>query len=104
MKNFLKLIIKNRWHLHSLSFIFCYIFLIYTDKYPKFMVIGESGKFLQGFLTVFGSACVAFLIEWIQGKFFDANKTQKQVQASNFDMLVTIGAAALGMIVYFLRH
>jgi len=77
---------------------------MYTDANPKFMVIGEGGNFLQGFVCVFGSACVAFFIEWCQGKFYDANKTLKQVQASNFDILVTIGAGVLGMITYFLIH
>lgn len=39
---------------------------------------------------------------WIQGKFFGANKTWEDRKQSNVDMIVSIVAGTLGMIVYFL--
>lgn len=98
----MKKIIENKWHWHSLTFILCILGLYLTDKYPAFMTIGESGNFLQGFLCVFCSAFLAFVVEWVQGKFFGANKTWIEVLASRKDMLVSVISGTLGMIVYFL--
>jgi len=98
----MKKFIENKWHLHSLTFILSILGLYLTDKNPTFMTIGESGNFLQGFLCVFCSAFLAFVVEWIQGKFFGANKTWIEVLASRKDMLVSIISGTLGMIVYFL--
>lgn len=98
----MKKIIENKWHLHSITFILCILGLYLTDKYPSFLTIGETGNFLQGFLCVFCSAFLAFLVEWIQGKFFGANKTYADTKQSNIDMLVSVVAGTLGMIVYFL--
>jgi hypothetical protein len=98
----MKKIIKNKWHLHSLTFVLCIVALYLTDEFPNFMTIGESGNFLQGFLCVFCSASLAFIIEWIQGKFFGANKSWSEVIESRKDILVSIIAGTIGMITYFL--
>ena len=102
MKNLFNLIVKNKWHLHSITFALCYFGLFITTKYPKFMSIGESGKFLQGFLCVLCSACLAFIVEWVQGAFYGANKTPSELDASNKDMLVSFSAGVVGMITYFI--
>lgn len=98
----MKKFIANRWHLHSLTFVLSILGLYLTDKFPTFMTIGESGNFLQGFLCVFSSAFIAFLVEWIQGKFYGANRTWAQVIESRKDMLVSTIAGTIGMVTYFL--
>lgn len=101
MKKYFKKFIENKWHLHSLTFVLSILALYITDKYPKFMIIGEGGNFLQGFLCILCSAFLAFVVEWIQGKCFGANRTWIEVIASRKDILVSIIAGTLGVIIYF---
>lgn len=99
----MKKFIDNKWHLHSLTFFFAILFIWYTDKYPEaWGEVGYSGNFLQVFLAIFCSAFVAFIVEWVQGKFFGANRTPEQVKESNWDMAVSTIAAALGVLVYYI--
>ena len=97
----LEQIIKNKWHLHfSLTFLGALLLLWITDKYPNFMDIGNSGNFLQGFLTIFSAGAVAFCVEYYQG-LKGYNRTAEQRKASNLDMLVSVLGATLATILYF---
>lgn len=102
MNKYLKVFIENKWHWHSLTFIFSIILLRYTDKHPWFMDLGYSGNFLQGSICIGASAFASFVVEWVQGKFFGANRTWLEVLGSRKDMLVSIIAAVLGVFVYYL--
>ena len=95
-------ILKNKWHLHSLTFTLVILFLTLTDSYPSFMSIGETGNFLQGFLAVLSSSAAAFGVEWVEGYFFGANRTPEQGRESDLDIFVSIAAGCVGLLIYFL--
>jgi len=65
----------------------------------NFLHLKDTGTFFHIFICVFSSAAVAFLVEWVQGVFFGANKTPDQVKASNLDMLASIIAGTIGALI-----
>ncbi len=94
----MKTILKNKWHLHTgLSLVAAILFLFLTDKFPYFMQIGYTGNFLQIFLAIFLCGWCAFLIEWIQSKFFGA----KDFKTSWGDIKVSLLGAVLGILSYY---
>ena len=90
--------IKNKWHLHSLTLPFNILFIWLMVTY-NFLHLEDTGTFFHIFICVFSSAAVAFLVEWVQGVFFGANKTPEQVKASNLDMLASIIAGFVGALI-----
>jgi hypothetical protein len=97
MKKILDLFVKNKWHLHSLTLPACILWVWLMVTYD-FLDLKDTGKFFHVFICTFSSAAVAFLVEWVQGAFFGANKTPEQVKASNLDMLVsTLGGLVGGL-------
>ncbi len=95
-------VLKNKWHLHSLTLVLSIVFLFLTDEYPGFMSIGETGNFLQVFLSVFGMSFLAFLVEWIEGAVFGANSTLEEAKDSDNDMFVSIIFGITGTALYFM--
>lgn len=95
MKKILDLFVKNKWHLHSLTLPACILWVWLMVTYD-FLNLRDTGKFFHVFICTFSSAGVAFLVEWVQGVFFGANKTEPEVKASNFDMLTSIIAGFIG--------
>ncbi len=95
MKKILDLFVKNKWHLHSLTLPACILWVWLMVTYD-FLHLRDTGKFFHVFICTFSSAAVAFLVEWIQGVFFGANKTPEQVKASNLDMLASTVAGFVG--------
>lgn len=95
MKKILDLFVKNKWHLHSLTLPACILWVWLMVTYD-FLDLRDTGKFFHVFICTFSSAGVAFLVEWVQGVFFGANKTEPEVKASNFDMLTSIIAGFIG--------
>ncbi len=95
MKKLLDLFVKNKWHLHSLTLPACILWVWLMVTYD-FLNLRDTGAFFHVFICIFTSAGVAFLVEWIQGVFFGANKTEPEVKASNFDMLTSIIAGTIG--------
>lgn len=90
--------IKNKWHLHSLTLPFNILFIWLMTTY-NFLNLNNTGTFFHIFICVLSSVVVAFLVEWIEGVFFGANKTTEQVKASNLDMLASIIAGFVGALV-----
>jgi hypothetical protein len=95
MKKIFNTVITNKWHLHSLTLPFNILFVWLMVNY-NFLHLEDTGKFFHVFLCTFSSAAVAFVVEWVQGVFFGANKTPEQVKASNFDMLTSTIAGFVG--------
>lgn len=95
MKKLLDLFVKNKWHLHSLTLPACILWVWLMVTYD-FLNLRDTGKFFHVFICTFSSGAVAFLVEWVQGVFFGANKTAPEVKASNFDMLTSIIAGFVG--------
>ena len=105
----LKQILKNRWHLHSLTFILAICFLYIGNKYQimqlhnvKFGGIDGTQWIFRLFISTFSSFWLAAFIEWCQGKFFGANKTAKEIIGSNKDILVSTIAGFIGGLIYVL--
>ena len=95
----MKTILKNKWHLHTgLSIVAAILFLFLTDKFPNFMQIGYTGNFLQIFLAIFLCGWFAFLIEWIQSKFFSPQ------ESTTFfgDIKASILGAVVGVLSYYI--
>jgi hypothetical protein len=101
VKDFAKLFIKNKWHYHSLTLPLVLLSMWLVDKY-NILQLRDTGNFFVSFLAIFVSAAVAFMVEWVEGVFFGANKTPSEAKASNLDMLVSIIAGALGVVIHFL--
>ena len=95
MKKIFNTFITNKWHLHSLTLPACILWVWLMVTYD-FLHLRDTGKFFHVFLCTFSSAAVAFVVEWIQGVFFGANKTPEQVKASNLDMLASTVAGFVG--------
>lgn len=95
MKKLFETFLKNKWHLHSLTLPACILWVWLMVTYD-FLDLRDTGKFFHVFICTFSSAGVAFLVEWIQGVFFGANKTPEQVKASNLDMLASTVAGFVG--------
>jgi hypothetical protein len=95
MKKILDLFVKNKWHLHSLTLPACILWVWLMVTYD-FLNLRDTGGFFHVFICTFSSAAVAFLVEWVQGVFFGANKTAPEVKASNFDMLTSTIAGFVG--------
>lgn len=95
MKTIFNTFLKNKWHLHSLTLPFNILFIWLMNKY-NFLHLADTGTFFHIFICVFSSAAVAFIVEWIEGAFFGANKTPEQVKGSNLDMLASIIAGTVG--------
>ena len=95
MKKIFNTFITNKWHLHSLTLPACILWVWLMVTYD-FLDLRDTGKFFHVFICAFSSAAVAFVVEWIQGVFFGANKTPEQVKASNLDMLVSTVAGFVG--------
>jgi len=95
MKKILDLFVKNKWHLHSLTLPACILWVWLMVTYD-FLHLRDTGKFFHVFICTFSSAAVAFLVEWVQGVFFGANKTEPEVKASNLDMLASTVAGFVG--------
>ena len=95
--------IQKKWHLHTgLSITAAIWFLKLTDTYPSFIDIGNSGNFLQIFLTVFFCFIFATFVEWAQGKFYGANKTNEQAFQGRLDILASIAGSIIGTLIYFI--
>ena len=92
----MKQFFKNKWHLHTLTLPGSYFFLWLMQK--NFLDLGDVGTFFQSFLAIFTSGAIAFAVEWVQGAFYGANKTEKERKASNLDILVSIIASTIGVI------
>jgi len=95
MKKYLDLFVKNKWHLHSLTLPTCILWVWLMVTYD-FLNLRDTGTFFHVFICTFSSAAVAFLVEWVQGAFFGANKTESEVKASNLDMLTSTTAGFVG--------
>ena len=95
MKKIFNTFITNKWHLHSLTLPACILWVWLMVTYD-FLHLRDTGKFFLVFICTFSSAAVAFLVEWVQGVFFGANKTPEQVKASNLDMLTSTVAGFVG--------
>ncbi len=95
----MKQFFKNRWHLHALTLPGSYFFLWLMQR--NFLDLGDIGAFFQSFMAIFASACIAFVVEWVQGAFFGANRTQEEGKASNLDILVSIIASTIGVILFW---
>lgn len=95
MKEIFNNFIKNKWHLHSLTLPFNILFLWLIVNYD-FLSLNDTGTFFHIFICIFLSTIAAFLVEWIQGAFFGANKTESEIKASNLDILTSIIAGTVG--------
>ena len=66
----------------------------------QWMDLHNVGMFFRLFLSLFGSTAVGFIIEWIQGKFYGANRynPEENVWDQHWfrDMMVTGFAGLLG--------
>jgi hypothetical protein len=95
MKKIFNTFITNKWHLHSLTLPACILWVWLMVNY-NFLHLRDTGTFFHVFLCTFSSAGVAFVVEWIQGVFFGANRTPEQRKASNLDMLTSTVAGFVG--------
>jgi hypothetical protein len=95
MKKLFETFLKNKWHLHSLTLPACILWVWLMVTYD-FLDLRDTGKFFHVFICTFSSLAVAFVVEWLQGKFFGANRTAEQVKASNLDMLASTVAGFVG--------
>ena len=95
MKKIFNTFITNKWHLHSLTLPACILWIWLIVNY-NFLHLEDTGTFFHVFLCTFSSAGVAFVVEWIQGVFFGANRTPEQRKASNLDMLTSTVAGFVG--------
>ena len=95
MKKLFETFLKNKWHLHSLTLPFNILFIWLINKYD-FLDLKDTGTFFHVFICIFSSATVAFVVEWVEGVFFGANKTPEQGKASKLDMWTSTIAGAVG--------
>lgn len=94
----MKRFFENKWHLHSLTLPGSYFFLWLMQK--NFLDLGDVGAFFQSFLAIFTSSAIAFAVEWYQGT-KGYNKTPEQRRVSNLDILVSIIASTVGVILFW---
>lgn len=93
MKNF----ITNKWHLHALIIIIMQPIIMFSDSNPKWFDFGNIGNFWRWVILTFASFCIAFVVEWIQRKFFGAHKGKSGSKTSWADIYATTVLAGIGI-------
>lgn len=93
----MKTILKAKWHLHALIIILMQPVIMYSDANPKWFDFGNVGNFWRWVILTFASFCLAFVVEWIQRKFFGAHKGKLGSKTSWADIYATTVAAAIGI-------
>lgn len=91
---------REKDHLHALTLPFSILFMYLGIKH-NFLHLNDTGGFFQSFITVFICFCAAFCVEWYQGV-RGYNRTPEQHKRSWQDILVSVVASVIGVILYWL--
>lgn len=94
----LNTILINKWHLHALILVFVILTTWYSDTHPLWFDGENVGVVFRGVVITFVSYCTAFVVEWIQSKFFGAHKEKGGGKRSWKDIWATTVVAGVGAI------
>jgi hypothetical protein len=95
-------ILSNKWHLHALIILFTTLFMwAFGQSSDDWFYTTFLGNFFRCFLSVFFSACIAWIVEWVQRKFFGAHQGKDGIAASDWDVIATTVLAITGVISYY---